>query len=72
MAKWCASDSAFSFYPIFGKLADKQDMSQSFLPLFLRQLKLRWLIAALLGSLFLCYYQIDFMPVLVTCKFDKK
>ena len=52
MAKCCGIDSAFSFYPIFGKLAGKQDMRQSFLPLFLRQLKLRWAIAALLGSLF--------------------
>ena len=51
MAKCCAIDSAFSFYQIFGKLAGKQDMRQSFLPLFLRQLKLMWAIAALLGSL---------------------
>ena len=52
MAKCRAIDSAFSFYPIFGKLAGKQDMRQSFLPLFLRQLKLRWAIVVLLGSLF--------------------
>ena len=48
MAK-CVIDSAFSFYPIFGKLAGKQNMRQSFLP-FLRQLKHRWAIAAPLGS----------------------
>ena len=52
MAKCCVIDSAFIFYPIFGKLAGKQDMCQSFLPLFLRQLKLSQAIADLLDSLF--------------------
>ena len=31
-----AIDSAFSFYPIFGKLAGEQDMRQEFLVLFFK------------------------------------